>query len=226
MTSSAPPSDPPSRTSTPSRFTAQSSTAEDLLKSQTVGLVHLSDFRKRRAEALEQKQREAQNRSLGRRGDGAVSNPGTESGATAPGGSDGGSTRPVTKKRKKKKKEWKVAAEKLSFGVDDEEEGDGGRSTTGPSLTNLTNPTDSASKTPDGASTSASDGDTLHRAVKKRLGPNAAVKVAPKALTKAVLTQEAATREQLRREFLAMQDAIKATEILMPFVFYDGANIP
>ncbi|KAI9848770.1 MAG: hypothetical protein M1838_000380, partial [Thelocarpon superellum] len=27
-------------------------------------------------------------------------------------------------------------------------------------------------------------------------------------------------------EFLAMQDAIKATEILMPFVFYDGANIP
>lgn len=49
-----------------SRFTSQSSTAEDLLKSQTVGLVHLSDFRKRRAEALEQKEREAQDRSLGR----------------------------------------------------------------------------------------------------------------------------------------------------------------
>lgn len=41
------------------RFTSQASTAEDLLKSQTVGLVHLSDFRKRRAEVLEQKEREA-----------------------------------------------------------------------------------------------------------------------------------------------------------------------
>lgn len=48
-----------------SRFTSQASTAEDLLRSQTVGLVDLSDFRKRRAEALEQKEREAQNRSLG-----------------------------------------------------------------------------------------------------------------------------------------------------------------
>ena len=66
-----PSSAPLSRTSTPnpnpsSRFTSQTSTAEDLLKSQTVGLVHLSDFRKRRAEALEQKEREAEDRSLGR----------------------------------------------------------------------------------------------------------------------------------------------------------------
>jgi protein FAM50 len=38
----------------PSRFASSAHTAEDLLKSQTVGLVHLSDFRKRRAEALEQ----------------------------------------------------------------------------------------------------------------------------------------------------------------------------
>jgi len=37
----------------------QASTAADLLASQTVGLVHLSDFRKRRAEALEQKERES-----------------------------------------------------------------------------------------------------------------------------------------------------------------------
>jgi hypothetical protein len=35
------------------RFASSAHTAEDLLKSQTVGLVHLSDFRKRRAEALE-----------------------------------------------------------------------------------------------------------------------------------------------------------------------------
>ncbi len=46
------------------RFTSQGTTAQDLLASQTVGLVNLSDFRKRRAEALEQKDREAS--TLGR----------------------------------------------------------------------------------------------------------------------------------------------------------------
>ena len=60
MTSPYPPSNTPSETATPnSRFTTQASTAADLLATQTVGLVHLSDFRKRRAEALEQKEREA-----------------------------------------------------------------------------------------------------------------------------------------------------------------------
>ena len=48
------------------RFTSQAATAEDILKSQTVGLVHLSDFRKRRAEALDLKERESQDPSLGR----------------------------------------------------------------------------------------------------------------------------------------------------------------
>ena len=61
-----PSSEPPSRTSTPRAFTSHTASAEDLLKSQTVGLVHLSDFRKRRAEILEQKEREAHDKSLGR----------------------------------------------------------------------------------------------------------------------------------------------------------------
>ena len=61
-----PSSEPPSRTSTPRAFTNHTASAEDLLKSQTVGLVHLSDFRKRRAEILEQKEREAHDKSLGR----------------------------------------------------------------------------------------------------------------------------------------------------------------
>src|SRR4051812_45713417 len=38
------------------RFTSQNETLEDVLKLQTVGLVHLSDFKKRRAELLEQKE--------------------------------------------------------------------------------------------------------------------------------------------------------------------------
>jgi len=51
------------------QFATQTATAEDLLKSQTVGLLHLADFRKRRAEALDQKDREALNRPLSRSGD-------------------------------------------------------------------------------------------------------------------------------------------------------------
>jgi hypothetical protein len=39
------------------RFTTQAATAEDLLRSQTVGLVNLDDYRKRRAEALDMKER-------------------------------------------------------------------------------------------------------------------------------------------------------------------------
>lgn len=63
-------SEPESSTSTPRSFAGQSVSAEDMLKSQTVGLVHLSDFRKRRAEVLEQKEREAHDKSLGRLGSG------------------------------------------------------------------------------------------------------------------------------------------------------------
>lgn len=45
-------------------------------------------------------------------------------------------------------------------------------------------------------------------------------------MTKAALLREAQTREQLRKDFLSMQEAVKATEIILPFVFYDGTNIP
>ena len=45
-------------------------------------------------------------------------------------------------------------------------------------------------------------------------------------MTKSALLQEAQTREQLRKEFLIMQEIVKATEVIIPFVFYDGTNIP
>jgi protein FAM50 len=49
-----------SGTSTPnSRFTTQAKTADDILSAQTVGLVQLDDFRKRRADAIDAKEREA-----------------------------------------------------------------------------------------------------------------------------------------------------------------------
>ena len=46
-------------TSTPSRFVANTETLEDVLKTQTVGLVHLSEFKKRRVDLAEQRHREA-----------------------------------------------------------------------------------------------------------------------------------------------------------------------
>jgi len=62
--------------------------------------------------------------------------------------------------------------------------------------------------------------------VTPRLGPNTSVSFAPKALTKAAVAKEAETRERLRKEFLEMQKIVRATEIVLPFVFYDGTNIP
>ncbi|KAF1814115.1 XAP5-domain-containing protein [Eremomyces bilateralis CBS 781.70] len=206
----APPSSssgPPSRTSTPTttappRFTAQNATAEDLLKSQTVGLVHLSDFRKRRAEALEQRDRETQHPALGRGS--------PASGASTP---DGAATpQPAKKKRRNPRKG------KLSFAVDEDEEDESATSDV----------VKSRSHTPgDGRSTvetTGADSDGTPT-LKKRIGPNTTV-LAPRAMTKGALLREAQTREQLRKEFLVMQEAVKATEVAIPFVFYDGTSVP
>ncbi|KAL9601404.1 MAG: hypothetical protein Q9179_002879, partial [Wetmoreana sp. 5 TL-2023] len=61
---------------------------------------------------------------------------------------------------------------------------------------------------------------------KRRLGPNTSITFTPKVVTKSALLREAQTREQLRKEFLVVQEAVKATDIIIPFVFYDGTNIP
>lgn len=104
----------------------------------------------------------------------------------------------------------------MSFG-DEEEDGTSGAST----------PAAGASEDPSGQSTSVVPTRAEKAAVPRRLTPNPnAVLPAPKIFTKATLQAEAQAREDLRREFLALQEAVKATEILIPFVFYDGTNIP
>lgn len=109
---------------------------------------------------------------------------------------------------------------KLSFGFDEENDG------------NADSPASTVdtprSTTPDAqafgkASPAPEDSDVM---AKKRFGPNTNVSVAPKAMTKSALLREAQTREQLRKEFLILQEAVKGTEIVIPFVFYDGTNIP
>jgi len=86
MAASDPSSNDSSRVPTPNpRFTSQASTAADLVASQTVGLLSSNDFRKRRAEALEQKALEASAASFGR----FATASGSVSGAANPSSADG-----------------------------------------------------------------------------------------------------------------------------------------
>lgn len=45
-------------------------------------------------------------------------------------------------------------------------------------------------------------------------------------MTKTALQREAQQAELARQDFVVMRDAVKATEVVIPFVFYDGTNIP
>ncbi|KAL6704798.1 hypothetical protein ACN47E_007602 [Coniothyrium glycines] len=176
-----------------SRFTSQAATAEDLLKAQTVGLVNLNDYRKRRAEALDRTERGASTIS---------------SGASTP--VDGASTpKPAFKKKRK------VAAKgKLSFGTDEDEGTDSNvsRATTPREIT----PADSLAGTLE----------TEERVAKKKLGANSSIGLKPRVMTKTALQREAQQAELARQDFVIMRDAVKATEVVIPFVFYDGTNVP
>ncbi|OJJ88303.1 FAM50/XAP5 family protein [Aspergillus glaucus CBS 516.65] len=193
-----PPTEQQNQSSAGRSFTSQTASAEELLKSQTVGLVHLSDFRKRRAEVLEQKEREAHDKSLGR----VTSGNSRSATPSASDVTDGASPSEAPPKKKKKKQ---LAKSKLSF-ADDENDDTGDDSVATPQ------PSRSVSKTPVEES--------------RRIAPNPNAPPPPKAMTKAALEAEAQTRDALRKEFLAMQEAVKHTEILIPFIFYDGTNIP
>lgn len=105
---------------------------------------------------------------------------------------------------------------KLSFGDGDDENdetGDDGSAAT-PRDSSIAR---STSKTPVEESSGPSS---------RRITPNPNAPPPPKAMTKAAVEAEAKARDALRKEFLAMQEAIKNTEILIPFIFYDGTNIP
>lgn len=124
-----------------------------------------------------------------------------------------GSTPRPTKKKKKN-----VAKGKLSFGLDDEEEESG--TSVAPTPRSAT-PDDRASN-----ADAAPDKDKDVVVPKKKLGANSNVAFKPKVMTKSALLREAQQRESLRKEFLIMQEAVKATDFVIPFVFYDGTNIP
>ena len=115
-----------------------------------------------------------------------------------------------------RKKRKAFAKGKLSFGLDDEDGEDSAVST----------PKTPRSITPADLTRDATPADEDEPAVKRKLGPNASMTAAPRVMTKSALQKEAQTREMLRKEYLLVQEAVKASDILVPFVFYDGSDIP
>ncbi|KAF8436750.1 XAP5, circadian clock regulator-domain-containing protein [Terfezia claveryi] len=214
---SNPPSTSASGTTTPtSRFTKTTETLEDVLKTQTVGLVHLSEFKKRRVELLEQKEREAHER--GRIG--IESALGSTNGTPQSSGSETGVGEEPSRKSgqpPRKKRKAGVSKGKLSFAQDDEEEADqaGDREAEDSGAI-----TDASTSKP----TNRKPPLTTSSTTKPRPNPNLP-HPPPKLLTKSSLRREAHERELLRREFLSLQERIKNEEILIPFVFYDGTNV-
>lgn len=185
-----------------SKFTPQNKTTNERLSTNTIGLVALSDYRKRRAEVVEQQEREAREAAISGTSTPDRSLTGTPDNA----GSDSNSGPGVRPLKKKKKKPGKKL---LSFDDDDEEGGS------------------EASSNP-GSKTKSKDIDTDLESEngKAKFKANASVGIIPKSVTKSALRKEAVERDALRREFVAVQEAVKATEIAIPFVFYDGANTP
>lgn len=214
-----------------SRFTVQNKTTQERLSTNTVGLVALDDFRKRRAEVLEQQEREAREAALTALSAARTSNStpdrsltGTPNNATTNVSSADNSE---TEKHKKKKAK-RAAKSLVSFGGDDEEEEDSGRVIVRKNKKDTSKGAGADDGKGEGenvASGGNSDSDSKKPATKK-ITVNSSVGIVPRVLTKSALRREAAEREALRKEFLQLQAAVKATEIAVPFVFYDGTNIP
>jgi protein FAM50 len=101
----------------------------------------------------------------------------------------------------------------LSFGIDDDEETE--NTLKAPTPRDCT-PADS----------SAVNSEAEGRVFKKKLGANSSIGLKPRVMTKTALQREAQQAELARQDFVMMRDAVKATEVVIPFVFYDGTNVP
>lgn len=206
-----------------SRFAPQNKTTHERLSTNTVGLVALSDFRKRRAEVLEQQEREAREAAVFSRTN--VSTPDRSLTATPNNASDNSE---ADRHRKKKKRTQAL----VSFGGEDEDGGGDGSGDLGPprragTKNGKSKVSNKVKSEDDGEENTGSDSAVAAKESESiKITPNASVGVVPKLLTKAALRREVAEKEALRKEFLELQKAVKATDIAVPFVFYDGTNIP
>ena len=104
---------------------------------------------------------------------------------------------------------------KLSFGMQDGDDDSESTSTIG--KPQPVNPLSALESTTDSL---------FEDVARPRLGPNRSLSQVPRVMTKSALLKEAQIREQLRKDFLILQEKVKATEVVIPFVFYDGTNVP
>ena len=61
--------------------------------------------------------------------------------------------------------------------------------------------------------------------VKKRFKPSSSVAVQAKAQTKSALAKEALLKEALRKQYLATNEAVRSTEFVLPFVFFEAKDM-
>jgi protein FAM50 len=61
--------------------------------------------------------------------------------------------------------------------------------------------------------------------VKKRFKPSSSVAVQAKAQTKSALAKEALLKEVLRKQYLATNEAVRSTEFVLPFVFFEAKDM-
>ncbi|PSS05185.1 XAP5, circadian clock regulator-domain-containing protein [Coniella lustricola] len=222
-----------------SRFKAPSNlTTSERLSTNTVGLVALSDFRKRRAEVLEQQEREAREALRSASG---VNTPATgRSRSGTPSANDGGNgsgseTVQQQSQQRAVKKAKRAKRALVSFGDDEDDDAEETAIVKKPSKQKKKD-TDAKNgdeeKTGDESAETSMDGDANGSAGGgskqgvAKITANASIGIVPRALTKAALRREAAERDALRKEFLLLQETVKNTEIAIPFVFYDGSNTP
>jgi protein FAM50 len=66
------------------------------------------------------------------------------------------------------------------------------------------------------------DGGPTTSLVKKRLKPSSSVAVQAKAQTKSALAKEASLKEAFRKQYLATNEAVRSTEFVLPFVFFEA----
>lgn len=119
-----------------------------------------------------------------------------------------------------KKKKQRVKRGGLSFGEDEEQVGDSSVAATPADVSRSNTPAQDAPPTD-----SEDPSDTPTTTVKKRLRPNSSITLQPKAMTKSALLRETQLKESLRKEYLQLQEAVKQTDFMLPFVFFDGKDI-
>jgi len=66
------------------------------------------------------------------------------------------------------------------------------------------------------------DGGLTPSLIKKRLKPSTSVAVQAKAQTKSALAREASLKEAFRKQYLATNEAVRNTEFVLPFVFFEA----